>query len=433
LPRSSAREPDSAELTSRRRILDAAFDLMAEAGYSGTSVSMISRRSGLPPSSTYWHFGSKEGLLTAVVEDAARRWLEGVPRWNALSGSPRERVGAFFDAVAKAIIADPTPVRLLLLLPLERGDALDESSREVVQRVRHSASQGFRLIYRDIFGNEAAAGREAFAEFGLAVADGAIISLLVDPAADVRQHFRHLVTVLFAIGDEEGAPTRRSSTPGSDTPRPRKPRRTTSQPAVGGDGDSRQRILDAAFDLMAESGYSGTSISMICARSGLPPSSTYWHFSSKEGLLAAVVADAARRWLENLPRWNDIEGSPEQRLQVLLGAVAQSTITNPTPTRLLLLLALERGKSLDAESLATMRDIRRSAAQGFRLAFRELFGEESAEMRRRSESLARFALAVADGAAIAQVLDPAPDVRRIFDDLDTAFVAIGSQASQRTA
>ena len=194
------------------------------------------------------------------------------------------------------------------------------------------------------------------------------------------------------------------------------------------DQDSRRRILDAAYELMAEAGYSGTSISMICRRSGLPPSSTYWHFGSKEGLLSAVVEDGAQRWLEGLPRWSTIEGSAEDRLRALFAAVADSMAADATPTRLLLLLALERGNSLDDESLEVMRNVRRSAASGFRLVFREVFGTDSPEAEALCDELAVFALAVADGAVIARLLDPETDLHRIFDFLGTAYLTIGDQA-----
>jgi AcrR family transcriptional regulator len=63
-------------LESRRRILDGASSPMAERGFAGTSISEVSKRSGLPASSIYWHFTSKEGLLGAVVEEGAQGWFD---------------------------------------------------------------------------------------------------------------------------------------------------------------------------------------------------------------------------------------------------------------------------------------------------------------------------------------------------------------------
>ncbi|GAA5023139.1 TetR/AcrR family transcriptional regulator [Streptomyces siamensis] len=52
---------------SRDAILDTASELMSQHGYAATSISMISTACGLPTSSIYWHFGSKEGIYVAML------------------------------------------------------------------------------------------------------------------------------------------------------------------------------------------------------------------------------------------------------------------------------------------------------------------------------------------------------------------------------
>lgn len=59
---------------SRERILDAVIQIAAERGYEGTTVSLVSERSGLPVSSIYWHFGNKDDLIAAVIERGFRAW-----------------------------------------------------------------------------------------------------------------------------------------------------------------------------------------------------------------------------------------------------------------------------------------------------------------------------------------------------------------------
>ena len=48
---------------SRQAILDATLALAAERGYDGTTVALVQKATGLPASSIYWHFGSKDALL----------------------------------------------------------------------------------------------------------------------------------------------------------------------------------------------------------------------------------------------------------------------------------------------------------------------------------------------------------------------------------
>lgn len=57
----------------RQEIVDAASAVFAEFGYSGGSVRTIAERVGVSPATLIQYFGSKEGLLTAVLEDWSDR------------------------------------------------------------------------------------------------------------------------------------------------------------------------------------------------------------------------------------------------------------------------------------------------------------------------------------------------------------------------
>ncbi|MCL2730808.1 MAG: TetR/AcrR family transcriptional regulator [Actinomycetia bacterium] len=63
-------EPAGERKSTRDRILEAAMDLFAEDGFSGTTISEVERRVGLAAGtgSLYRHFPSKEALLRAAVE-----------------------------------------------------------------------------------------------------------------------------------------------------------------------------------------------------------------------------------------------------------------------------------------------------------------------------------------------------------------------------
>jgi len=59
----------------RRAIIDAAIELFARQGVRGTGVAAIAERAGATPSALIHHFGSKDGLVRAVLEEADRRAL----------------------------------------------------------------------------------------------------------------------------------------------------------------------------------------------------------------------------------------------------------------------------------------------------------------------------------------------------------------------
>ncbi len=59
---------------------------------------------------------------------------------------------------------------------------------------------------------------------------------------------------------------------------------------------TRERILEAFFDLVAEHGYDKTSISMICTTLNINKPSIYYSFKSKEDLLITLFDEYATRY-----------------------------------------------------------------------------------------------------------------------------------------
>ena len=72
---------------SRQKILDAATEIAASRGYDGTSIALVSKLSGLPASSIYWHFADKDELIAAVIERSFGR----LARQGGGVGSPERR------------------------------------------------------------------------------------------------------------------------------------------------------------------------------------------------------------------------------------------------------------------------------------------------------------------------------------------------------
>jgi AcrR family transcriptional regulator len=58
--------------STRERLLDAAEELFAHKGISATSLRALTRHAGVNLAAVHYHFGSKEGLLDAVVERRAK-------------------------------------------------------------------------------------------------------------------------------------------------------------------------------------------------------------------------------------------------------------------------------------------------------------------------------------------------------------------------
>src|ERR1700678_103448 len=72
-------------------------------------------------------------------------------------------------------------------------------------------------------------------------------------------------------------------------------------PADSTKGDrTRRRLLDAAAAEVAQLGPAGVSLGGIAAAAGLKPGSIYFHFASKDELIATVLAEGLRETLRLL-------------------------------------------------------------------------------------------------------------------------------------
>ena len=71
-----SRGPYRTGVRRREQIIEAATAVFAEYGYAGGSVRTIADRIGVSPASLLQHFGSKEGLLMAVLAEWDRHTVE---------------------------------------------------------------------------------------------------------------------------------------------------------------------------------------------------------------------------------------------------------------------------------------------------------------------------------------------------------------------
>jgi AcrR family transcriptional regulator len=138
--RTTARQSQGAR--SREDILDAAEQLMGTRGYAGTSISALAGASGLPPSSIYWHFGSKAGVLSAVMERGSKRFFAaGRPAAADQALAPRERLRRLMQLSSTSMREHAQYLRLFVLLLL--GVEGDDTQQDVIARVR---DEGRRLL-----------------------------------------------------------------------------------------------------------------------------------------------------------------------------------------------------------------------------------------------------------------------------------------------
>ena len=186
---------------------------------------------------------------------------------------------------------------------------------------------------------------------------------------------------------------------------------------------SRELVLDAAERVMAEDGFEAATVARVVKEAGIPLSSVYHYYGSKDGILLAVMERGAERFFADLPdrpaAARTPGGAPGAR--VLDGRAARWSAT--------------RASSGCSSSSPRSRRPRRAArsqavvAQRPRARARAAASRDRPRVRRRPgaapspTSLARFALAAFDGGFVASQADPAFTLERLLEPLAPAIVA----------
>ncbi|MEV7389166.1 TetR/AcrR family transcriptional regulator [Streptomyces sp. NPDC091215] len=107
--------------SAREAFMDAGERLMGRQGYHATSVTALCKSSGYPTGSLYHHFGSKAGLLAAILERGTDRMRQALRDVDVPEGSAAEWLEAHFDTILSLIERHPDFTRLTVLVLLEEG------------------------------------------------------------------------------------------------------------------------------------------------------------------------------------------------------------------------------------------------------------------------------------------------------------------------
>lgn len=99
-PRQAVRERRThAERTAetRARIMKAVVEAIADLGFQRTTAAEIARRAGVTWGAVQHHFGGKDGILLAVLQDSFDRFAEHLSDIDSGSGTLETRVSLFID------------------------------------------------------------------------------------------------------------------------------------------------------------------------------------------------------------------------------------------------------------------------------------------------------------------------------------------------
>lgn len=400
---------------SRKALLDATLHLAGERGYVGTTMAQITKVTGLPASSVYWHFTDKDGLLAEALEHGFRSWRDHASPWSVIDPElpRRQRIR---DQLGLAVIAVDDEFdfwRMGLLLALETGPAVGSGPRERFLTIRAEATERLSSWWSDCLDADGeVTGRQTsltLARLTLAVLDGLYVAGLSAPSDDLEP-----VLDLLAAGLDRAVD--HVITAPDSRPAGRRTARTAPQ-EKSPTRDSRIRLLRAGAEVAAASGYDGASISRICKEAGLPASSLYWHFADKDALLAEVVEHSYGEWYDAQPAWTtpDPGATWEDELRRHLSVSLHSLVERPAFLRIGYLLLLLR-RDDPPSGRAMFVDVRRRARQvtsaWFDAALTAVDGDTA-----MADPMAVLLMAFSDGLFFSNQLDEPTWDTGIFSDL----------------
>jgi AcrR family transcriptional regulator len=186
----------------RQQIVSAAIEQFAATGFRGTGLAAIAEAVGIAPSAIVHHFGSKEGLLRAVMEERDARTSANLAGLRAPGGIEGLRRMVF---VAEEVERDRPLAELFTVLEAESFDPQHPLHDFFVKRSRIVRRQLEGMLRVGVENGELRSDTDVptVAAEALAFMEGAQFIWLLDPRKQslsglYRSYFDRLVQTLAA-------------------------------------------------------------------------------------------------------------------------------------------------------------------------------------------------------------------------------------------
>ena len=203
-PAQRAPQQDRSRVT-RQRLLEAAAECLAEAGWSGSTVAMVAERAGVTRGALQHHFPTREDLFTAAIEHVAEERLAFV-RAQAADLPPHGRKRT--EAVVEMVVRMYTDRFFTAALHLWVAAATEEPLRErVVALENRVGREAHRAAVASLGADENAPGVREAVQATLDLARGlGLANLLTDDSARRARVVRRWADILDAALDEAAQP-----------------------------------------------------------------------------------------------------------------------------------------------------------------------------------------------------------------------------------
>ncbi|HVW43588.1 MAG TPA: TetR family transcriptional regulator [Amycolatopsis sp.] len=283
-------------------MLDAAAKVFKEKGYMATRLADIAAVANIQAGSLYYHFTSREDLVEEVLRvgqdttsDLVRQRVDTLPADASNVDRIREAMKAHLAAVLE--IGDYTSATIRIL-----GQVPDD-----VRRRRLIAQREYGNYWRQLLEDAREAG-EIRKDVDLSAIRMMMMGALNSSTEWYHPHRRRGLSG-ETIGNQFSTVFLEGLSVRQPVPTPRAEIQDVlsrsheileEDNALNGQGQAgpiptRERVLNTAAELFQHNGYGGTRLVDVAEAAGMQTGSLYYHFSSREDLVAELIRIAWER------------------------------------------------------------------------------------------------------------------------------------------
>lgn len=143
---------DQREQATRRAVLDAAVACILERGFYRASSNEIARRAGVTWGVIQHHFGTRESLMLAVLEDGSRRFAEVIDNGVIDGDNVAERVSQLLDVLAAHYGTQEYLAYMQVALNMDHDPATSAEVRATLNEVARRSTEQVRTLVRAALG-----------------------------------------------------------------------------------------------------------------------------------------------------------------------------------------------------------------------------------------------------------------------------------------
>jgi AcrR family transcriptional regulator len=147
---SGDRHDDTEASVARQRLIDAAIACILDQGFYRASSNAIAERAGVSWGVIQYHFGNRETLMLAVLEEGARRLNETVLTADITGHTVTERVEQYVDILAAYYGSLEYLAFTQVLLNLGHDPRTSQQTRETMARISETANPELRRLQRKV-------------------------------------------------------------------------------------------------------------------------------------------------------------------------------------------------------------------------------------------------------------------------------------------